>query len=214
MKELIDLNVKGKGTDRCWSRLVYSRSRGCKIAPFLETWHAYWIKIGIQKWKLHSIHCNTIKMKRVTQDDQEKPANFLLKNRGNGETEERKQIKTGEETVENRSCTHNLSVNSDGVFTEKINNQAAITVSSRWFLEVSLSVRWIKAFNPSSNKITSVRIWITKVENSRKFEFNRISNRQQQGDQGEDLQNANLGSHWRTRGLVAFACSLLVTIYK
>lgn len=62
----------------------------------------------------------------------------------------------------------------DGKLTEKINDETAIAVSPRWYLEITLTMRWFKAFDPRSNKLTRVRIRITKVENSREFEVSGI----------------------------------------
>lgn len=66
-------------------------------------------------------------------------------------------------------------------------------------------------FNGSSNESTSVRIGISKVENSMKVEVKRISYREQQGDEGQDLQNPGFGSHGDEG---ASARELVVTTYE
>jgi hypothetical protein len=42
--------------------------------------------------------------------------------------------------------------------TEKINDETAVTVSPRWFVEVTLSIRRVNALNTRGNKLTGVRI--------------------------------------------------------
>lgn len=42
--------------------------------------------------------------------------------------------------------------------TKEIDDETAIRVSPRWFLEVSLSIWWVKALKRSGNKSTSIRI--------------------------------------------------------
>jgi hypothetical protein len=76
-------------------------------------------------------------------------------------------IKT--ELTRSRTKKHEI-VNGSGRFTEEINNKTAITVSPRWYLEVNFPIRWSNAFNAGRHKVASVRIRVTKVENSRKLE--------------------------------------------
>ena len=61
--------------------------------------------------------------------------------------------------------------------TEKINDETAITVSPRWLMEIILSIRRDKGLNPGGNKLTGVRIRVTKIENSREVEVNRFGKR-------------------------------------
>lgn len=43
-------------------------------------------------------------------------------------------------------------------FTKEINDKTAITVSPRWFVEETLAIWWVKAFNPRRDEPTGVRI--------------------------------------------------------
>ena len=82
-----------------------------------------------------------------------------------------------------------------GKLTEKINDETAISVSSGRYLEVTLTMRWLKAFNSGSNQLTRIGIRITKVEKRKEFEVNGIGQRQEDEHQGKDLENVNLGSY-------------------
>lgn len=61
--------------------------------------------------------------------------------------------------------------------TEKIDNEAAITVSARWGFEVVLSIRRGKGLNAGGDKVSGVGIRVTEVEDSWVVKVNGIGKR-------------------------------------
>lgn len=63
------------------------------------------------------------------------------------------------------------------VITKEINDETAIRVSPRWYLEVGLSIGWVKALYSGGSQGASIRIRIAKVENRRKIKVHGFGER-------------------------------------
>lgn len=74
---------------------------------------------------------------------------------------------------------HNLKTrgNKSVWITEKIHDEAAITVSARWGFEIGLSIRRGKGLNAGRDKVSGVGIRVTEVEDIWVVEVNGIGKR-------------------------------------